>query len=105
MSDIIPQRMIQLATEELHSKTERDIEYETAVKWGARTIAAYQIYVRTGQHIALLSAEDYYHETLEHAALVRDGGRTVNRIQEQIDPTRQAALTLFPSSVISLPRR
>jgi hypothetical protein len=82
---IIPHALILESAAELQAKSEQDIELETAIRWGARAIAAYEM----GN---FLSGEDYFHEALEHAALVGDLGESVGRIQQQVDPVRRRAM-------------
>lgn len=57
------------ATEELAHKMIYVIQCETAITWGGRALAAYERYRNTGQLQALLDAEEFAHESLEHAAL------------------------------------
>lgn len=76
------------ASLEVRSKTDAQIERETAGKWAARAIACYQEHARTGKQSWLLRATSYRDEAIEHAALVGDSGRTVKTIQAEIDRVR-----------------
>jgi len=86
---IITQDAVADAIAEFQQKTERDIERETAIKWGARALAAYHLFEDGYEPDWLLRAEDHYHEAMEHAALVFDHGETVRQIQLDIEPTRK----------------
>jgi hypothetical protein len=57
------------AGQELLSHSIEDIHRLTAIAWCGRTIAAYSLYVSTGNRRFLLDAADYEHEAIEHAAL------------------------------------
>lgn len=57
------------ALEELSRKTLLDIQTDTAVTWAGRAVAAYQIYMGTRSLEDLMAAEEFAHESLEHAAL------------------------------------
>lgn len=57
---LITQEMVDDSTKELQQKTEKDIEKETAIKWGSRYLVAKKL----GKKEAIM----YYYETLEHAA-------------------------------------
>lgn len=92
MARIIPQAAILDAVAEFQSKTEKDIERETAIKWGARALAAYMLFEENFELDWLLRAEDHYHEAMEHAALIFDHGETARQIQLDIQPARKRAL-------------
>lgn len=92
MGWIIPKKAVDEALAELGQASEYDIERETAIKWGARALAAYSLYEEFLERHWLLSAEEYYHEAVEHAALIFDHGETARQIQLQIAPVRQRAL-------------
>jgi hypothetical protein len=53
------------ALEELQHKTVQDVEYETALKWCGRAVAAMQLGLVDDAH-------EYAHEAMEHAALTGD---------------------------------
>jgi hypothetical protein len=91
---IIPEAAVGDAIAEFQSKTERDIERETAIRWGARALAAYLLYEDNRKRDWLLLGDDYYHEAVEHGALVFDHGETARQIQLQIEPVRKRMLKL-----------
>ena len=62
---------VQAALAEITSQTTEQIEGATAVKWGARALAAWQLAQQPGGGIDLhwfREATSYKHEALEHAA-------------------------------------
>lgn len=72
---------IRNAREEVLTKTDADLELETAVKWAGRSIACYKLFDSTNDMKWLLRAESYYQEALEHAALVRDEGESLREVE------------------------
>lgn len=81
------------ARKEVAAKSDRTIERETARKWADRAIACFENYrlgVRPKNGICWQArAEDYSHEALEHAALARDRGRTLARIEKLIEAAQR----------------
>lgn len=73
---------IRAALVEVQSKTEQELEMETAYKWAARAVACYRLFAEGHDLKWLAAARDYEHEASEHAALVRDGAVTLLRIEE-----------------------
>ena len=63
------------AEQELQQKTKEDIQRETAFKWAARCIAAWRLGKKD-------DADDYYHEAIEHAALVEDDCITLKAVRD-----------------------
>lgn len=66
-------KKVKEAKEELEKKSYRDIQVETAYKWGARACASYEnvLLADRDQKIQMyLLAQEYEHEACEHAALV-----------------------------------
>lgn len=57
------------AETELQQNSITAIQYQTAVTWCGRAIVAYGIYAAGGSVSILIDAEEYGHESLEHAAL------------------------------------
>lgn len=94
MGRIIPQTAVLDAIAEFQGNTGRDIERQTAIKWGARALAAYALFEDGYEPAWLLRAEDHYHEAMEHAALMFDHGETARQIQLDIEPTRKRVLKL-----------
>lgn len=73
---------------ELVEKSIQQIQYETAMKWLARAMAAYSFYL-DNKHMPkwLFVAAEYATEALEHAALVGDdGGACVAYTQHCVAP-------------------
>jgi hypothetical protein len=67
MQDMNP-AAIDAAREELRTKTKEQIEWDTANKWCARAVAAYQFYTATHELRWLSDAIAYHGEAVEHAA-------------------------------------
>jgi hypothetical protein len=59
---------IQAARDELSTTSKQDIERDTAYKWGARAIAAYQLFTATRDLHWLSDAIAYHGEAVEHGA-------------------------------------
>jgi SAM-dependent methyltransferase len=74
--DLPPDKMTQ-ARNDVGLKSDPAIELDTAKTWAARAIAAFE----QGD---MVRAEDYGHEALEHAALVKDGGASVGQIEQEL---------------------
>lgn len=86
------------AEAELNQKSYRDIQSETAAKWGARAAVSYQNVINAVAGNKLLFwtvAEEFNHEAIEHAALVEDGGELVGEIQDAVRPYQEAALDVL----------
>ena len=73
------------ALREVRTKSDATLERETARKWADRAIAACHWYREKPDLKWVRKAWDWHHEALEHAALVGDGGKTVAKIQAEID--------------------
>lgn len=69
------------ALQEVLSKSEGQIQRETANKWASRAIACYKLYARTGDLCWLVRAEEYKHEAVEHAAVADDSLKTLKNLQ------------------------
>lgn len=76
-SDPEMDKLIEEADKELDTDSEADIELKTAKKWAARAIAA----IKRGKREL---SEDFAHESLEHASLVKDEGKTVGDMQRKM---------------------
>lgn len=77
------------ALQELENKTYRQIQKETAVKWASRAAAAYQncSKAKKSEKLVLWTvAEEFYHEAIEHAALVEDEEDLVKNVREAVHP-------------------
>lgn len=91
---MISRARIEQSKRELLAKSEQQIEYETAVTWGARAIAAYELGMQTGRSTWIYFAEHLYHEALEHAALASEPA-FATEIRRAVESTRRAALAEF----------
>lgn len=83
------------AAKELQQKTEKEIQHETAIKWGNRAAQAF-INSKTSDDREerlewFIAAEEYYHESLEHAALVYDDGKLLSSLQKELDQYKKIA--------------
>lgn len=84
-----PEIDVDAATKEVQEKSEEQIELETAVKWAARAIAAYKLHQETDDTEWLLRAEDYYHESREHASLASEDGSALKYIVDSVSKIRK----------------
>lgn len=73
----LPEDKMRQARQDVDLLSDPAIELETAQTWAARAIAAYE----QGDEAR---AEEYGHEALEHAALVKDGGSTAGKIETDL---------------------
>lgn len=88
------------ALKELEEKSYRQIQEETAYKWGARAAASYQMLMSESgpkQLVLWTLAEEYYHEAVEHAALVEDGGEVLTNLHTQVRGYQEKAAKLLDS--------
>lgn len=78
---------------ELAHKTRGQIEEETAYKWAARAVAAYEFFVKIGSTATtddaravavrwLRDSENYFTESIEHASLADDTGAVLQAVRE-----------------------
>jgi N-methylhydantoinase A/oxoprolinase/acetone carboxylase beta subunit len=83
------------ARKELAKKTLEDIEHETAITWGSRAVASYQLaHEARGAADAVrrfAEGETYRQEALEHAAMVEDEAHLVALIADEIGAEREPA--------------
>jgi hypothetical protein len=80
------------AHKEVNTKSDGEINRETAKKWALRALACYGNAKKTTgatRQEWLLRAADYSHEALEHAALIGDGGRSVGALEKSFDLVRK----------------
>jgi hypothetical protein len=70
------------ARAELTRKTKSQIDAETAEVWGARAVAAYEMYKKTTSIHWLVWAIEFRHEALEHAGGGPPG--TLERVQAEL---------------------
>lgn len=84
------------AMREITTKTEEQIEQETAITWAARAVACYQLVLRSvdrrQQTLLFSQADDFKHEALEHASLAGDRGQLLNQLATAIEESRNNAL-------------
>jgi hypothetical protein len=77
------------AREELSQKAYLDIQKETAWKWASRAAASYELAIEEKnikRKIAILQvAEEFHHESCEHAALYEDHGKLLGEIEKELD--------------------
>lgn len=74
------------ARADVRNRTKEEIDAETAAVWGARAVAAFELYRASSSNTWLVQAASYSHEALEHAAGGPPG--TLERIRTEL-----AALT------------
>ena len=72
------------ALREVTRKSEAQIERETALKWAARAEACFSRAAKTNNQAWRQRGLSYYHEALEHAALVHDGGVLVGVLDRRL---------------------
>jgi uncharacterized protein YyaL (SSP411 family) len=70
------------ARRELRIKTKEMIDAETADVWGARAVAAFELFRATGDIGWLQCAAEYKHEAIEHAAGGPQG--TFDRVRSEL---------------------
>lgn len=87
---------VEQALVELEQKDYRTIQEETAWKWASRACACYQNCVSSeisGRLECWTLAEEYYHEAIEHAALVEGQPYLVQEVRDAIAPYQEKAAT------------
>lgn len=92
---------------EVQTKSEAEIEYETAQTWASRSAAAYHLVTQVpdlGNKIAwLMRAEDLRHEAVEHSSLADDEGNVLKQLKEVLQPHRELAISSI-LEVVNAPR-
>lgn len=81
------QMNLRAAHREIARKSDKMIERETAYKWAGRALACHaRSLTATGESAIKwrLQAEEYKNEALEHAALVKDYGRTLKTLEKEL---------------------
>lgn len=78
------------ARHEIATKTDAQIEWDTATKWASRAAACMEKFFETRDSRWIVRAESYRHEAVEHAAMVSDGGVLVGRLQKLLAPIERA---------------
>ncbi len=86
---------VKKALDEVRGKSVEQINAETAWTWGSRAAACYQLASEASNEAEkdkwLMLADDYRHESLEHAALVEDEGKLVGEVSRALNPFRKTA--------------
>lgn len=72
------------ARRELQTKARAEIEGETAYRWAARAIAAYENYARTSDLQWLRDCAHYFDEACEHAALADASGAALRAVRQWV---------------------
>lgn len=84
---------IDKAMKEVQEKSDAEIDKETAHTWTARAIACYKIALKQDSEEELCKwnrkGDDFRHEALEHAALAKDGGKTVGELEKAMDEVEE----------------
>lgn len=86
---------------ELQQKDYRTIQEETAWKWASRSCASYEncatVEGQSAKLVCWTLAEEYYHEAVEHAALVEGNESLVNQVRQAVHVYQEkAALVMAP---------
>jgi hypothetical protein len=75
------------ARRELAQKSRSQIEAETAYKWAARAVAAYERFLQDRRVLRWLNdCQEYAHEAVEHAALADSTGDTLRAVRAWMRP-------------------
>lgn len=85
---------VQAALKELKEKTYGQIQYETSFKWASRAAASYQNCLSVPVEEKLVCwtiAEEFYHEAVEHAALVSNNDTLLKQIRDLVHPFQEKA--------------
>jgi hypothetical protein len=73
--------LLEEARLELSQKTLKDIERDTAWKWAARAVAAFQLWNEKGAPELYRDSLTYWGESLEHAVFADETGETVRAVR------------------------
>lgn len=92
------------AEKELSEKTYKDIQTETAWKWASRAAASYDLQLASKSKREKLFlwtlGEEYYHEAIEHAALVDDKAKLLKKLDEELAPYKKKATKDIEQSLL-----
>lgn len=84
------------ASEELSKSNIHTIQVAAAYSWGSRACVAFQNFLKTKDVRWYHDALEYYHESLEHAALVENKkAGTLKEVQNKIQPLADEALLII----------
>jgi hypothetical protein len=87
---------VEKGLEELKTKSLDEIERATAVTWGGRAAASYQLAMdargmaKRFRHF--YEGETYRQEALEHASMAEDGGKLLTKVRDEVDSYRLGAM-------------
>ena len=91
--------------DELKEKSYLEIQKETAWKWASRACASYDLAIEEKdlcRKVAVFQvAEEYHHESIEHAALYEDGGDLLKKVYKELEPYRERATADLQNSLKS----
>ena len=75
--------LVDEAAREIRQRSRNQIEKDTAFKWAARAIAAYELF-RSAPHLHrwIRDSQTYFDEALEHAALADESGEVLFAVRE-----------------------
>ena len=84
---------LQKAKDELKDKSYLEIQKQTAWTWASRAAASYDLAIEEKdlcRKVAIFQvAEEYHHEAIEHAALYKDGGELLGKVDKELEPYRE----------------
>lgn len=94
---------IEKGLKELKEKSILDIERATALTWGGRAAASYrlsrQATTTTERLQRFYEGETYRGESLEHAAMVEDGGTLLRGLHGEVEAERAPALDALQRAI------
>lgn len=80
---------------ELRTKTLAEIERATALTWGGRAAASFELATQADgmaeRFRHFYEGENYRQEALEHAAMAEDGAKLLIQIHDEVDGYRHRA--------------
>lgn len=79
------------ALNEITTKSESQIQIETAYKWASRAIICYRLFSNSRELKLFAQAVDYHHEAIEHAASAEDDCKTLHKIEEVLQAEARRA--------------
>ena len=86
---------IEKGLSELKTKSLVEIERATAITWGSRAVASFQLAMQasglTQRFRHFNEGETYRQEALEHASMAEDAGKLLLQVHDEIDGYRRRA--------------
>ncbi len=76
--------LLEEARLELSQKTLKEIERDTAWKWAARAVAAYQLWGNGGDPMLYRDFLTYAGEAFEHSVFVDETGETLQAVRDWV---------------------